>query len=264
MLKVVKYDIRSAALFPAFIMIVLTAFFFWGLRAINVELSTTYSMVHAAFLGMLPGLNMLCYLMSLVIVIGVLGWKSSKDIELYEMAGVSPIRVGLIRMLLVFIIMTTVALYITLLETLTVTYSINKSGHDIVRYFIFSIYGQGISSILLPVFMGIFATVIYSTSLLFATVTRRCEREIFKVLILSAVIAFFIWSQLVVAYRIDFIMSILNLNKYGAYGPIIPLSINYDAINIIMLNYLNIGLVLYHGLYVLTMFIIYSLRRKLA
>lgn len=259
MLKIMKYDYKSVLSYAAFIILLALIMFVYVLSIVGND---TITLLQQTYIALYAIIDFLLYLVGIGLVIAVMSSKSINGVELYEMAGISPIKVAVSRLIMVFIAITSLVLVITLLETTMERYATSVEKFDRLDFLVFSTHNQGIALLLKPLFMGIFATVVYSSSLMVATMLRRIDRDVFKVIIIGCVCVFVVWAHIIVVYRIDFVASSLNMNNWGLL-PAIPVERDIEIINMIRPNYLNIMLIAYHSLYVGAMLTIYSLRRKL-
>lgn len=268
MLKMMKYDIKSVivipllAIFTALVIMITELITIGDAQGSISELTSTFSVF--------SNLYLICYIIAAIAVIGFLWKKSSTDIELYEMAGISPLKVGASRMLLTFISMTVVSAVLTVIDTSLNGYFVNKfSTLPYIPYGgIFTIYQLPWTNIFTPLVMGLFMAVIYTSSFLFAMVNRRIRNNLISTFLLGGVIALVVILNVSVVNHINLNLAVLNLNKlFGVLiiercGPMF--SPQYQSISyLICPNFLNLGFLAFQGFYVTLMFSAYSLRRNL-
>lgn len=275
MLKIMKYEMKSNGILVIFSSIVIITYFIINLisfKNINNSMLDGKLYQYCFF-------NAISYFFIVVAVLGNMLKRVYNDTELYEMAKISAIKVAAVRMLVVIIVVTAIASLFMLTESYIVYTIANKEAGGLYSLYqpfnsyssqsLFSIYNLPWTNIFQPIFMGLYASIIYTTSFLFVAVNRRITSKIFSFVILSSILILFALLNFGLLNRINFLVPQLNLNKLGNYTPILFRysqgfgGAKYEnPLYMFNQNLLNIGLMLYQGIYVALMFFIYSLRRK--
>lgn len=280
MLKIIKYDLKStgiiAAVFALAALIVNTVFIILiaqtDMRQIGDKFDTGCT------------LNMVCFVVFVLAAAGNMWKRVNGNTELYEMAGVSPLKVGAARVFVVFASVTAFAYLLTLGESVmyrvfytrlmrgfeynSIDYSIALSYLNNISSSMFALNGMKWTNIFTPVFAGLNISIVFTTSFLFSTLTRRFDNKLASSLVLGAMVALAVMLNFMVLNKINIYLPELNLNKLGVGGQIIERfgngfpSTYSDFTYLINPNLLNMGLLLFQALYVALMFSVYSIRRK--
>lgn len=277
MLKVIKYDYKSVITIPIFMV---------GVVAIMTIICTIYAAISTRVytvyerLSVISLIFLFIYVFVNAVVIGIMWRRSSKGIELYEMAGVSIYKVALARMLLIFIVISLFTYILMLADTILhkIIFNIlapygSSISIDLYRFSdnnitgVFSIFSRPYSNLMLPIISGLYAAILYTTSFLFATVTRRIDSKMVSTFVLFSIATLYIIIYYYTIRIINLLTPALNLNKYGMNALVLVFT-NFDSkyesiINIIFPNLLNIGAIIFFALYVVVMFSVYSIRRKI-
>lgn len=282
MLKIIKYDLKSMGIVTAVfsIMAIILSIVFC------IILSTANLVKIGENFYTACTLNMLCYVAFVIAAAGNMWKRVNSNTELYEMAGVSPLKVGAARMLIVFVAVTLFAYLLTLGESILYKIFYSRMMED--YYFsirtpsfrdltiisnysncMFALNGLKLTNIFTPIFAGMYISILFTTSFLFATLTRRFNNKLASSLVLGALVCLVIMLNFSVLNKINIYLPELNLNKLGVGGLIIErfgsgfAGNEYTSFAYMMNpNLLNVGLLLYQALYVILMFSIYSIRRK--
>lgn len=274
MLKIIKYDLKSTGIIMAVIgivAIVTDAVFF---------IAASNSLVEDVASKLIDGtmFNVGIYIIAAIAIIGNLWRKVNSDTELYEMAGVSPLKVAAARMLLVFAAISIIAVLLTILDTILYGIYLEKIneysgimqlfGRSRINETMFAINGMRWTNIFTPLFAGLYASILFTTSMLFATINRRLNSRFASTLLFAAIVTLVLLLNFGVMNKINLYLPELNLNKLGTgliierFGCEFANKIYGNICYILNPNLLNLGLLIFQGLYVALMFSIYSIRRK--
>lgn len=279
MLKIIKYDLKSmgivAAVFALAALIIDTVF-------IILIAQTNIQLIGDKF-DTACIINIFCFIVFVLAAAGNMWKRVNSNTELYEMAGVSPLKVGAARIFIVFAAVTAFAYLLTLGESVmykilysrimqnyeffsaNTTYTITLTNYSSM----FALNGLKWTNIFTPIFAGLNISILFTTSFLFATLTRRFDNKLASALVLGAMVILVVMLNFTVLNKINIYLPELNLNKLGVGGLIIERfgsrfgGNEYgDLPYMINPNLLNMGLLLFQALYVALMFSVYSIRRK--
>lgn len=287
MLKIIKYDLKSMGVVAGVIAIVtiIINIVFCSLATsaeivTNISNSVDYPLSVLIYQALQA--NLYLYIVLVIAVIFNMWRKVVKDTELFEIAGVSPLKVGAARMVLVFIIVTLFAILITVADSLLChiytqriseyiagggTHYSSGITNDISIYSsMFAINGLNWTNYFTPVFAGLYAAILFTTSFLFVTINHRFNNMFFSAVVLFSLIILVLMLNFMVLHNINYLIPELNLNTIGIAGVLIErFDAGYyyrDIKYLINPNMLNMGLLIFQTIYVSLMFSVYSIRRK--
>ncbi|NCA92703.1 hypothetical protein EOM82_05565 [bacterium] len=279
MLKIIKYDLKSIGI----IMTVMC------MAALVVSITycclTANTIIEQMRDKLLTGftMNKAIYCIFVILMVGNMWRKVNSETELYEIAGVSPLKVGAARMLEVFVSVSIFAALLTLGESLLYKIYLTRAEavlqaaelpqevlnalkNNCIHDAMFAVNGMRWTNIFTPLFSGLYISILFTTSFLFATVNRRIKHMFASSMLLGGLVILVLMLNFMVLNKINIYLPELNLNK--AFPIIERFSSNYAGKEythfeyLINPNLLNMGLLLFNGLYVALMFSIYSIRRK--
>lgn len=261
MLKIMKYEVKRISSLLIYILFIVTVIFLSILITIK---SNSNSLVIRSVSESYYFTNLASYLIAGIFIIGYMFYRTESCTELYEMAEITPLKVGLIRMGIVFLSIVIIASMLMVYESIIVFLS-NYQTIDMS----FSVIGQSKISILKPVFMGLYGSILYTTSFMTSTVNRRLIGKLASTFALGSMLVLIALVNFSLINNINMLTPALNLNKYGATGLIFEeyglnyMSSYYQTIGyLINPNFLNVGFIIFQALFVCLMFSVYSMRRK--
>ncbi|NCA67456.1 MAG: hypothetical protein EOM87_05275 [Clostridia bacterium] len=282
MLKIIKYDLKSTGIIMTVMCMAALVInvIFWCI------LSNADAMQISGKLDSGGTFNVICYCIFVITIVGNMWRRMNSNTELFEMAGVSALKVGAARMLTVFVSVSLFAILLTLGENILFKiynmrveelaseaeeyiYIISQTSTNETMFSMFAVNNMRWTNIFTPLFAGLYASILFTTSFLFATVNRRFKNMFASSVLLAGVVVLVLVLNFGVLNKINLYVPELNLNKLGVGGLIIERfgsefgNIDYNNV-LYMLNpnMLNMGFLLFQSLYVGLMFSVYSIRRK--
>lgn len=274
MLKIIKYDLKIPIIvifvFSLFT-VLLNGIFIGVIQQSDTLTLVTYTLSHTENVFLI---NSFIYVLFVVTICGVMWQKVVSCTELYEMAGVSPLKVGAARMLLVFLSTALFSLVLTACETTVdkvtvarlteLSSDIDSLYYNSLDFSIFSVYRLPASNLLLSFFNGIEAAVFFSTAFAYATASRRIKSKFVNVMIFACLAVLLGVTYFGLLSDINGKFPHLDLNKLSMPAPLVIRYVtDAESVGIIMLhNMLNAAIWIFFLLYTGLMFAIYSIRRK--